>query len=448
MGKKYITIEYIKNFLEERCNTELLSSEYINSSTSLEFRCSCGNTFNRNWNKLYSSNQLICRECSIVKRSKTRTFDYSYIKNYVENNSECKLLDNAYKGSLEKLKLKCKCGGLFYASFSQFKHKNQRQCQKCGRKNMAEQQKLTIEYVKNFIAENSECKLISTEYTGKRDKLKLQCVCGNIFKTSFDEFKSNNKRQCNSCGNEIVAKARRTSYDNVKNFIENNSKCKIISKSYKNNSSLLEIKCECGKIFSTTFAGFKKGKRQCETCSGYTKWSYDAIEKFAKNKYNLLLIGGKYKDAHSKLMFQCSCGEIFQTSWDSVLSKNKTTCRICSKAISKGEKKIQDLLDNNGVLYQAEYKFNNCEYKRKLAFDFYMPEFNACIEFHGKQHYSSIRYFGGDKDFAIRVYRDALKQAYCEDNNIPLFIIPYWDYDNIEEILTKTLSELSGKTRE
>ena len=35
--------------------------------------------------------------------------------------------------------------------------------------------------------------------------------------------------------------------------------------------------------------------------------------------------------------------------------------------------------------------------------------------------------------------RDNIKNKYCEENNIKMIRIPYWDYKNIEEILTKQI---------
>ena len=32
-------------------------------------------------------------------------------------------------------------------------------------------------------------------------------------------------------------------------------------------------------------------------------------------------------------------------------------------------------------------------------------------------------------------YLDNIKTKYCEDNNIKLIRIPYWNYNNIEQIL-------------
>ena len=41
------TFEYVKNYIKEKSNgeCELLSTEYINSSTPLALKCKCGNVF-------------------------------------------------------------------------------------------------------------------------------------------------------------------------------------------------------------------------------------------------------------------------------------------------------------------------------------------------------------------------------------------------------------------
>ena len=35
--------------------------------------------------------------------------------------------------------------------------------------------------------------------------------------------------------------------------------------------------------------------------------------------------------------------------------------------------------------------------------------------------------------------KDNIKRIFCKDNNINLLEIPYWDYENIEEILSREL---------
>lgn len=44
------------------------------------------------------------------------------------------------------------------------------------------------------------------------------------------------------------------------------------------------------------------------------------------------------------------------------------------------------------------------------------------------------------KEFEKTQKHDEIKTQYCIDHNIHLIRIPYWDFDNIEEILKKELN--------
>ena len=43
------------------------------------------------------------------------------------------------------------------------------------------------------------------------------------------------------------------------------------------------------------------------------------------------------------------------------------------------------------------------------------------------------------QDHNKTVYHDNIKNKYCHDNNIQLIRIPYWDLENIEQILNDQL---------
>ena len=126
--------------------------------------------------------------------------------------------------------------------------------------------------------------------------------------------------------------------------------------------------------------------------------------------------------------------------------KNNRECPICSE--SKGEKAIRLYLENNEIKFKQEYKFENCKYKNQLPFDFYIPEYNLCIEFDGEQHYKAFEYFGGEKSFRLTKIRDKIKNKYCSDNKINLLRIPYYKIDNVEKILDEELSRLRDKLKE
>jgi hypothetical protein len=109
------------------------------------------------------------------------------------------------------------------------------------------------------------------------------------------------------------------------------------------------------------------------------------------------------------------------------------------KRISRGSIKVKEFLINNNITFIEEKSFESCKNINKLPFDFYLDKLNICIEFDGIQHFKSIDRFGGLTAFEKQQHRDFIKNKYCDDNNIKLLRIPYWEMDNIESILKKEL---------
>lgn len=78
---------------------------------------------------------------------------------------------------------------------------------------------------------------------------------------------------------------------------------------------------------------------------------------------------------------------------------------------------------------------------------FYLPDYNMCIEYNGKQHYNwSDTYFSNKiteeqrkEKFKEQQTRDEIKRQYCMDNGIKLLEIPCWDIRKIPEILQREL---------
>lgn len=77
------------------------------------------------------------------------------------------------------------------------------------------------------------------------------------------------------------------------------------------------------------------------------------------------------------------------------------------------------------LFFGKENKFNDCKDQRLLPFDFYLPDYNMCIEFDGIQHFKPIEYFGGLKTYKETKRRDKIKNDYCKNNNIQLIRIKY-----------------------
>ena len=124
---------------------------------------------------------------------------------------------------------------------------------------------------------------------------------------------------------------------------------------------------------------------------------------------------------------KCNCGNICEVNSRSLISGNTKSCGLC-KNNSLKEKEIAKLLDEMNIEYIQQKTFNNCinpKTNRLLRFDFFLPKYNCCIEYDGKQHFQVNDYFGGIEAFNDTKYRDNVKNNYCQLNNIKLFRINY-----------------------
>lgn len=99
--------------------------------------------------------------------------------------------------------------------------------------------------------------------------------------------------------------------------------------------------------------------------------------------------------------------------------------------MSQLEEHISSILRVNHIKFEREYQFRDLR-NGLYRFDFYIPDLGAACEVNGIQHYMySSHFYNSKSDFSKAQERDRRKIAYCLAHNIKLYIIPYWDIDNI-----------------
>ena len=106
-------------------------------------------------------------------------------------------------------------------------------------------------------------------------------------------------------------------------------------------------------------------------------------------------------------------------------------------------KRIKEFVEKHNIEFIAQYSVKELYYKNiknKLKYDFYLPSLNICIEYDGRQHFEPVDFANKGKEWALEQFeltkiRDNIKNKYCEDKDIKLIRIPYWEIDSIEEIL-------------
>lgn len=84
-----------------------------------------------------------------------------------------------------------------------------------------------------------------------------------------------------------------------------------------------------------------------------------------------------------------------------------------------------------------QHTFQDCKNPKTnaiLRFDFYLPDYNCCIEYDGIQHYKDNDFF--KSTVKENQYRDETKNLYCKNNNIDLIRISYKEDKRIFEIIT------------
>jgi hypothetical protein len=100
---------------------------------------------------------------------------------------------------------------------------------------------------------------------------------------------------------------------------------------------------------------------------------------------------------------------------------------------SRGEIKIEEILEAAGMNFQPEYSFDDLisSSGKPLRFDFAVfddeGDLSFLIEFQGIQHYIAKDKFGGYVGLRKQQFNDMRKREYCRDHNLILIAIPYLD---------------------
>ena len=310
--------------------------------------------------------------------------------------------------------------------------------------------KWNYENIKKFVKENSKCELISNDAKKSIDKIEFKCECGSTFITTFVSFKDKNKRQCNECGRKIKwLNRKRPTIESIAAYVKENSDSSLLDNNYVDNITKLKLRCSCGNIFLKSWTCIHSKKFiMCKPCINKILTDNQRLdnEVFKKRiqdthgeKYNIC---GKYLSANTNILMFCNdCKSEFSIKPSHLFDGHG--CPYC-KTKSLGEAIIEKYLKTNEIIYKREYTFDDCRgIKRKLPFDFAIlnkeNKAEYIIEFDGVQHYKKSELFG-EKHFDETIINDAIKNSYCEDHNVNLIRIPYWEKKNIKKILNQKIT--------
>lgn len=448
-----ITYNIIRNYINSKDTgngCELLTSQdnfntvkanKPNRNVKLKIKCKCGEFFYTDFHHFKYRDKNKCNNCSnhIVRT-------YNDIKLFIEKESTCKLLSNQqdYKNNKSPLNLLCNCGNEFITNFTSFKDKNKKQCNECGREMQIKNATKTSDKFNQEVYE-----LVKNEYTilngyiNADTKVTIRHNCDKCNHHEWNILPNNflAGQRCPKCAKN----ARKT----TKEFAEEvkmitNGEYSLISE-YKNSKTDVKLRHNCSKCnnyeYYVSSSNFYHGDR-CPKCGGKLK---KTTEIFKQEVYNLVkdeyIVLGEYKTAKTKLLVKHNeCNHEYNVSPDNFLRGKR--CPFCNN--SKGEKAIDNILAKNSIIYSREYIFDglNGILGNPLRYDFAIFDnkektiLKLLIEYDGEFHYK--KYYD-EQNFESQQIHDNLKNDYCKQNNIDLLRIPYWEFDNIENILKNKL---------
>lgn len=263
----------------------------------------------------------------------------------------------------------------------------------------------------------------------KRFKWRCKCDCGNLTDVGGYELRSGNTKSCGclrkKAGQDTLIDLTGQQYGFLTVIERDNSK-----PSGHGKPVYWICQCSCGRIVSITGNKLKRGQKSCGCYKpecfideiGHRYGKLTVIEKVDKTK-----------DRKVRWRCRCDCGGEKITSGKSL---RLGLTQSCGCIISKGEKKVAEVLDAMEVKYIRQYYFDDLKSDKNypLYFDFYLPDYNVVIEYQGEQHYRFIPHLQkNEKRFQEGKNRDVLKRQYCNEKRIKMIEIPYTEYNKINE---------------
>ena len=201
--------------------------------------------------------------------------------------------------------------------------------------------------------------------------MEYMCSCGNISKICFSSFRRGSR--CNKCGTKRGSEKQKHSLKYIEQHFKDHD-CKLLEKEYINSGVNMKYICSCGNISKISFDNFKNGKR-CRKCSGCEKYTLKYVKQyFEDNNYKLL--EDNYKDADTKMKYECSSGHIGEITFSSFKQGHR-----CSQCFGNKKHTLeytkQYFKDEGCELLETEYINNstlmkyicNCENISKICFN-------------------------------------------------------------------------------
>jgi len=293
------------------------------------------------------------------------------------------------------------------------------------------------EFLEELHSVNEDIEIIGT-YVSAHTKLLCRCRIDNYeWETTPNILLRSHG--CPKCGGTM----RKSTLQFIDDLREVNSDIELLSDYISNKTA---ITCRC-KIDGTIWNGLPNNLLRgefCPTCGAKsraflkTKTNDEFLIEMKSINQDVIFLDS-YTGGRNPLRCKCKkCNNLWESTGSKLLSGYG--CPVCNE--SHGERQIRIALNNLGVEFVSQKTFPDLRGIKNgvLSFDFYIPSHNLLIEYQGQFHDGTgTEKMQSSDQLMCQKANDQRKRDYVASNNIGLLEIWYWDFDNIEEIITNKL---------
>lgn len=315
----------------------LLDCKKFGLNEDIVIRCSNNHIVKTTWN-----NVKFLKECKKCKKQARISKFIETVKTKINRKTpNYKIIDVNYATSTNvKITLKCDIGHIYDTNWHTYSLG--RRCPVCsGRR------KLTTEVVKNYIKEQGDT-LIDSDYVNSSSKLKIKCVNNHIFNMTFNHYQQGHR--CPKCH----YKSCKLSIEQIKNELKKEN-YELSSNSYNGNKTHITVKCPNNHIYNVRWRNFKAGAR-CLTCYIESTLLTSEYMKTKIESAGYTLLTGNYVGSMDMLDIMCDKGHNYKTTWHTFQQGHR--CPMCMNGNSNAEKnlleKIKAMINNEHKIIEND----------------------------------------------------------------------------------------------
>lgn len=192
--------------------------------------------------------------------------------------------------------------------------------------------------------------------------------------------------------------------------------------------------CDCGNQTQVSTRALRSGNTKSCGCLHRELVGKQFSKDLTNQRFgNLIALEPTADRKHGSVVWkcQCDCGNIHYTTAELLLNGHTSSCGCLH---SKGNQKIQQILQQNNIPFVKEYpiRINNINY----YYDFAICKDTTIIcfiEYDGVLHFPQDSFHGWNnkENWERTQHNDIIKNQYAQQQQIPLIRIPYWDYNNL-----------------